>query len=662
MVAGTRPAVSRQQVEQYLLQHFQLDAEDAEVRLYRPDDFLIVFRRRIDADRVLHAEPPASAAFQLSFMRWRREARAVAAPLQYKVILDMRGIPAHLWEVDIAQRIVGSSCLIIQAAPDVSSKRNMRTFTVAAWAVDPDLVPTEVVLVVPEKEAPFVQDTKFYLRPEELIHSSKATLRYRVSTEVREVQDWRQPSDSSSEDNWGYGGGASDDDDSDPGHDFGSGRGGSSRPWPRRHRFPPGGGGTAPAWPTSRGCDSAIGWWGHSFATGRESVRRCQRRRPVRAPAPASHRANIQGPPPRQSRRSWAPRRVWVVRSKSRHAEVVGSEKRSGKDKAKARCICQAAKCAPKQLMVASASDDLRATSPVSASEAPDADNVDGTNGPRPASQGPQAHGGGLVAMDPLCDRSEVEVAPNRWDPMRHEGIASRRYAKAGTDVPAGKIFGRILGAFGPRRESGPLLEAITFPEVPAASLDGPAGIPILLGASSTPPRPTPEFSFGSPLQVRKEGEPCTGMPIIISPSSTRNVTTTRGAPPMGGSEPLSAAEFADLCTTPLPEPVMLLPPQQRKARQRSEQTLLPRRSTRIAKNSRGRVSNPLVAAQNVLMRKLGIIKEEAEPDADAVQQYSELCCKGLSVSDAEAIDELFPEHIPVDDEADDDEELLEHQ
>jgi hypothetical protein len=81
-------------------------------------------------------------------MRWCREAQAAQAPLLFKVLMDLRGIPAHLWDIDIAQRIVKSSPLIIQAAPASISMCNMKTFTVVAWCIDPDLIAEQVVLVV----------------------------------------------------------------------------------------------------------------------------------------------------------------------------------------------------------------------------------------------------------------------------------------------------------------------------------------------------------------------------------------------------------------------------------------------------------------------------------------------------------------------------------
>jgi 7-cyano-7-deazaguanine synthase in queuosine biosynthesis len=88
------------------------------------------------------------------------------------------------------------------------------------------------------------------------------------------------------------------------------------------------------------------------------------------------------------------------------------------------------------------------------------------------------------------------------------------------------------------------------------------------------------------------------------------------------------------------------------------DRSLLLRRSERLAKKSSDRSSNPVVAAQNVLMRKLGVLKGNSDLDAAVVLQYSNMCTSGLSDCHTEAIDELFPDHIPL--EEDDSEEELE--
>jgi hypothetical protein len=161
MVAGTRPILTAAQVARHMGEVYRLGVNDVEVHLFPPADFLLVFLRRIDVDKVLHGDPPADAPFRLSFLRWHPEARAASAPLCFKVLLDLRGIPAHLWGVETARCVVRSSSLITQVAPASISRRDMRTFTVVAWCIDLDLIPDQVVLVVPETEAPYVEQGLF---------------------------------------------------------------------------------------------------------------------------------------------------------------------------------------------------------------------------------------------------------------------------------------------------------------------------------------------------------------------------------------------------------------------------------------------------------------------------------------------------------------------
>jgi hypothetical protein len=222
-----------------MLEYFQMGVDDVEVRLFLPNDFLLVFWHRIDADRILHGEPPVGAPFKLSFMRWWPEARASVAPMLFKVLLDLRGIPAHLWDLEIAQCVIRSSSLIIQAALVALSKRDMKTFAVVSWCIDPDPIPEQVVLVIPEKDALYVEQGLF-LRSEELIHSTKRILQYRVLIDIRETQDWwPQSSSSDDDDSHGNGGGSGNDDNDSSSDDFPGHRGGGSRgPRPCRHRFP----------------------------------------------------------------------------------------------------------------------------------------------------------------------------------------------------------------------------------------------------------------------------------------------------------------------------------------------------------------------------------------------------------------------------------------
>lgn len=142
---------------------------------------------------------------------------ASAGSLKHRVLLGIKGMPAHLWGLSSAERILGSSCASIEPAPA----------TVAAWCVHPSFIPQEKLIGIPVSETPFVVVPPLYPREHEVIHSELTVLRYRVRIHIIEVQDWtsRPPpyddealGDSGNDPDWGFGGGR-------------------SGPWPRRHRF-----------------------------------------------------------------------------------------------------------------------------------------------------------------------------------------------------------------------------------------------------------------------------------------------------------------------------------------------------------------------------------------------------------------------------------------
>jgi hypothetical protein len=61
----------------------------------------------------------------------------------------------HVWP-EVAQQIVGSSCLIFDVALSSASGEYMSHFLATAWSLHPDLIPSEVGCVAPEPEEPSV--------------------------------------------------------------------------------------------------------------------------------------------------------------------------------------------------------------------------------------------------------------------------------------------------------------------------------------------------------------------------------------------------------------------------------------------------------------------------------------------------------------------------
>jgi hypothetical protein len=115
---------------------------------------------------VLHAHPPVGYEFVLIFAHYRWPTGAGFKPL-----------PAHAWSLETAQAIVGSSCLIFDVAPSSSSGDDLLAFWATAWAMHPDLIPTELGCIFPEPEEPFVErEPPLFLSTSEIIHSKRETL------------------------------------------------------------------------------------------------------------------------------------------------------------------------------------------------------------------------------------------------------------------------------------------------------------------------------------------------------------------------------------------------------------------------------------------------------------------------------------------------------
>jgi hypothetical protein len=114
-----------------------------------------------------------------------------------------------------------------------------------------------------------------------------------------------------------------------------------------------------------------------------------------------------------------------------------------------------------------------------------------------------------------------------------------------------------------------------------------------------------------------------------------------------------AAANFAQSISRRSSPGLLQTSPPRRRARGRTS-SVLPtpaiRRSERLAKKSRQRASKPVVQAQNVLMKRLGITSKSpsAPPDASAFQRYLEaFTSTTLTPTQCEALDVLISESRP---------------
>jgi hypothetical protein len=61
--------------------------------------FLLQFKDRREADRVLHVLAPDDTELRLVFRRWCRQAAALFSPLCFKILISIMNLPSHVWSL-----------------------------------------------------------------------------------------------------------------------------------------------------------------------------------------------------------------------------------------------------------------------------------------------------------------------------------------------------------------------------------------------------------------------------------------------------------------------------------------------------------------------------------------------------------------------------------
>lgn len=74
------------------------------------------------------------------------------------VEVEIRGVPAHVWELETAEHLLDEWCWISALHPDTIDRRDYSTFRLSAWCLQPEKIPAAMELVVVEPPAPIVED------------------------------------------------------------------------------------------------------------------------------------------------------------------------------------------------------------------------------------------------------------------------------------------------------------------------------------------------------------------------------------------------------------------------------------------------------------------------------------------------------------------------
>jgi hypothetical protein len=104
--------------------------------------------------------------------------------------------------------------------------------------------------------------------------------------------------------------------------------------------------------------------------------------------------------------------------------------------------------------------------------------------------------------------------------------------------------------------------------------------------------------------------------------------------------------DFVSTFRKPLSQAILSSPPRlkiTRSARERDNEELIPKWSTRLAAKSRFREPKPKAQARKVMMKRLGVEVETQLPDEASFQEFQEAFTLPLTPSKREAMEVLFP-------------------
>ena len=507
---------------------------------------MLIFRNTSDLLRVLDAPPLPRADMVLRFRRWNRLSTAEGESMRYRVLLEIRGIPSHAWSAATAQIILGDACAILEPTPTTVARADLRRFQAAVWCANPDLIPNEAYIRVPE-HVDDLGDNNLFLRPEQLLRHDIPLLRYRVEVEILEIHDWN---DSSSSDDSGD---LPDrilsdsfDDDEYPGFHQAY----HSRPLPRRTVF------------------RNPGYGNVSFSSANDV-------------APPSDDRTL-------GRSPLLPLRF------GRFPPV----------------MVQSAQC-----------NSADAAASILFNSAP-----------------------------------YFEAAFRDFDPMILEADGPRNWV---CNLEADNGLPPPQAVLNTKPTMDPMLfevDLLSVPSTPTADTDA--------GDDATPPQDpqllaqlsqAEEVISSTPVAMESARFNIQGPdPVICASPSLRNITVARGSretlPLHVFSEASTqvketVANFALAACREVPPSVLTASPPRRRSRQRMQpqQGFSIRRSKRLARKSRHHATKPVVQAQNVMMRKLGLTSDTHPPDASSFQHFTDTFTSTLTVSQCDALDALLP-------------------
>ncbi|CAM0873871.1 unnamed protein product [Alopecurus aequalis] len=186
---GPTPTVMR--AGEAIRAHFNLSQADVSLVRHRPADFLLIFGFAAARKRVLDAGYMRRTNMLLFFRPWSRLEGASGRTMLSKVEVEMIGIPSHDWEMRSAEVLLQDSGWVDDVDFVTVSRSDMSRFRFTAWTPNPAMIPPANTLAVTEP------DVEGRLKPPERglrFRQKLDALLYPVQIKVREIEPSPPPS------------------------------------------------------------------------------------------------------------------------------------------------------------------------------------------------------------------------------------------------------------------------------------------------------------------------------------------------------------------------------------------------------------------------------------------------------------------------------------
>ncbi|CAN6201486.1 unnamed protein product [Urochloa humidicola] len=158
LLVGDPAAVSVEGLVAELARRHDLPASSMIPHRLNPNEVLVVCSTVEDVVRVYND----GRSFHLDSVaihcrRWSRFKNATAVSLPHLIDVEVRGVPAHVWELETAEHLLDEWCWVRALRPDTLDRLDYSSFRVSAWCSNPEGIPASMELVVVEPPAPVAE-------------------------------------------------------------------------------------------------------------------------------------------------------------------------------------------------------------------------------------------------------------------------------------------------------------------------------------------------------------------------------------------------------------------------------------------------------------------------------------------------------------------------